>query len=248
MLFLLGEILMGQTENNDNKKKPKKMKPIPPSVKKKMLRKQRAAKGLCTECGKPLDREGKLCTACKDKVYENQKKRYEFYKSNGICPVCGVNDIFEHENICPECRAKRQTRSEENRERYRNYINALRAERVKNGLCAMCGKPSVNGKYRCPECEEKLRRYEKNRPKKYVKENWSSDRRCAICGGEPLVEGKRVCEKCYLRLLNSIEKREKAYASGEMERKQNQYWKKTNADLIIHARKRSRVPTKKDIK
>lgn len=239
---------MGQTENNDNKQKQKKMKPIPPNVRKKMLRRQRAAKGLCTECGKPLDREGKLCTVCKNKVYENQRKRYEFYKSNGICPVCGVNDIFEHESACPECKAKRQTRSEENGERHRQYQNALRAERVKNGLCAMCGKPTVDGKYRCPECTEKLRKYERQRPKKYAKENWSADGRCAVCGGEPLVKGKRVCEKCYLRMLNSVAEREKKYASGEMERKQNQYWKKTNADLIIHARKRSRVPINKDIK
>lgn len=238
---------MGRSEE-DIFAKYTKMKAIPPSVKKKMLRKERAAKGLCTECGKPLDREGKLCTACKNKAYENQKKRYEFYKSNGICPVCGVNDIFAHESACPECKAKRQTRSENNRERHRQYQNALRAERIKNGLCAMCGKPTVDGKYRCPECTEKLKKYERQRPKKYAKENWSADGRCAVCGGEPLVKGKRVCEKCYLRMLNSVAEREKKYASGEMERKQNQYWKRTNADLIIHARKRSRVPSSKDMK
>lgn len=222
-----------------------KIKPMPSNARRKLLRKQRAAQGLCTECGKPLDRDGKLCMACKDKVYNNQRQRYEFYKSNGICPICGVNIIFEHENICPECRAKRQTRSENNREYYRAYNKRVRSERVKNGLCAMCGKPTVDGKYRCPECEEKQRQYAKKRPKKYVKENWSADRRCVICGGEPLVEGKRVCEKCYLRLLNSVAKREKAYANGEMERKQNLYWKKTNADMIIHARRRSRVPVDK---
>ena len=233
--------------NQSEKSKHTKIKPMPVSARKKLLRRQRAANGLCTECGKPLDREGKLCTACKDKVYEIQKQRYEFYKSNGICPVCGINDIFEHENICPECRAKRQTRSEANRERFNAYVKKKRDERVKNGLCAMCGKPTVGGKYRCPACQEKLRQYAKKRPKKYVKENWSSDRRCVICGGEPLVEGKRVCEKCYLRLLNSVEKREKAYASGAMERKQNEYWKKTNADMIIHARKRSRVPVDKKL-
>ena len=224
-----------------------KIKPMPVSVRRKLQRKQRAAEGLCTECGKPLDRDGKLCTACKEKVYNKQRQRYEFYKSSGICPICGVNIIFEHESACPECKAKRQTRAEANREHYRAYLKRVREERVKNGLCAMCGKPTVDGKYRCPECKAKLKQYARKRPKKYVKENWSSDGRCAICGGEPLVKGKRVCEKCYLRLLNSIEKREKAYASGEMERKQNLYWKKTNADLIIHARRRSRVPVDKKV-
>lgn len=227
------------------KKSAVKIKPMPVSARKKILRRKRAAEGLCTECGKPLDREGKLCEACREKVYNAQKQRREFYKSNGICPICGINIIFKHESACPECKAKQQTRAESNREYFRSRIKAIREERVKNGLCAMCGKPTVNGKYRCPECEEKQRQYAKKRPKKYVKENWSTDGKCAICGGEPLVDGKRVCEKCYLRLLNSIDKREKAYASGEMERKQNLYWKKTNADLIIHARRRSRVPVDK---
>ena len=236
---------MSKPKEDTTAKGHKKIQPLPASARKKLLRRKRAAAGLCTMCGKPLDRKGKLCEACKDKAYERQRQRYDFYKSNGICPICGVNIIFEHESACPECRAKRQTRSEQNREYHNAYVKKLRSERTKNGLCAMCGKPTVDGRYRCPKCEEKLRQYVKKRPKKYVKENWSSDGRCAICGGEPLVKGKRVCEKCYLRLLNSIEKREKAYASGEMERKQNLYWKKTNADLIIHARKRSRVPIDK---
>lgn len=233
------------TAKKPAKKPPQKMKPLSASARKKILRRKRAARGLCTECGKPLDRDGKLCTACKDKVYNHQRQRYDFYKSAGICPICGVNIIFEHESMCPECKARRQTTGEQNREYSRTYIKALRADRVAKGLCAMCGKPTVDGKYRCPECKEKERQYEKKRPKKYGKENRSSDGKCAVCGGEPLVEGKRVCQKCYLRILNSVDKREKAYASGEMERKQNLYWKKTNADLIIHARKRSRVPVEK---
>ena len=235
---------MSQTQKKPNTTV--KIKPMPASARKKILRRKRAAEGLCTECGKPLDRDGKLCEACKSRAYNNQKRRYDFYKSNGICPICGINIIFKHESACPECRAERQTRAEHNREYFRAYTNSVRAERVKNGLCAMCGKPTVDGKYRCPECTEKARQYAKKRPKKYVKENWSSDGQCTICGGEPLAKGKRVCEKCYLRMLNSVEKREKAYQSGEKERRNNDYWRRTNADMIIHARKRSRVPVSKE--
>lgn len=236
-------------EKKTEQKEYKKMKAMSVSIRntrRKALRKKRAALGLCTECGKPLDREGKLCTKCKDNVYNKQKERYEYYKSRGICPICGVNIIFEHESICPECKVKRCERVEKNKYNYRQHAKERRDNRVKNGLCAVCGKPTVDGKYRCTECQEKARKSAKKRPKKYVRQNWISDRMCAVCGGEPLVDGKRVCEKCYMRLLNSVEKREKAYASGEKERKQNQYWKDTNAGMIIHARRRSRVPIKKD--
>ena len=223
------------------------MKPMSQNAKRKVLRKTRAANGLCTLCGKPLDvvyikysEEGKLCSSCRKVRNEKQRERVEWYKSHGICPQCGVNDIFENEGVCPECKAKNANRYEKKKEYYITYINDRRKERRANGLCADCGKPSPD-KYRCPECAAKAYKRSKKKGRNTTRQDWTTDGKCAICGGEPLHPGKRICEKCYARKLNESEKREKEYASGERVRTHNEYWKRTNADMIVHARKRSRI-------
>ena len=222
----------------------KKMRPMTQSQREKLKRKVRANNNLCTRCGKPLDCDGKLCNDCRDYTRNYQKDRRDWYKSQGICPICGKNDIFEWEYSCIECKVKMQEYNEKHSEMICESQKNLRKRRREQGLCASCGKPSE--KYRCPECAAKNGKKKKNQPPKYTRENWKSNLQCAICGGEPLVPGKEVCEKCYARILNSTEKREKKYESGELERTNNGYWKRTNADMIIHARKRSRVSNYKD--
>lgn len=230
-------------QQNPVKKSPKqkkKQQAMSRNLKDKLIRKERTRKGLCSNCGKPLDREGKMCTACKEKVYQTYKARTEWYTSHGICPICGQNEIFPNEKICPECKAKRQTREENRKDYQKKYQKALRKKRKALGLCTQCGRPMDNDTTVCNACKEKNKQRVKKKPKQYVKENWVSDRKCAICGGEPLVEGKRVCEKCYSRLLASSEKREQEYADGTKKRKVSEYWKRTNGTLIVYARKRSR--------
>lgn len=75
----------------------------------KNLRKERAAAGLCTNCGGTLDTDGRMCSACREKCRTKKTESVQWYRSNGICPLCKKVEIFSNENMCPECRAKRAT-------------------------------------------------------------------------------------------------------------------------------------------
>lgn len=67
---------------------------------------ERKANNLCTRCGKPLDRQGALCTACKDKYTAYGRDIYKKLQAVGICPRCGKNLLYGDEKSCIECRAK----------------------------------------------------------------------------------------------------------------------------------------------
>lgn len=229
----------------ESSKKRKRMVAISQAKRQKAIRIYRAEHGLCTNCGKPVDREGKLCTACLEKKKEESKQRREFYKSKGICPECGKYEIFPHESMCPECNAKRITREEKRSDYSKEYQKKLRDKRKAEGKCVECGKnpPEEEGGYLCSFCKEKRRKAAKRKPKKYIVANRVSDRLCARCD-RPALPGLKLCEEHYRIQLESVAKREKAYASGGKERKINPKWKGTNEDLIINARRRSRPSSK----
>ena len=222
----------------------KKMKAKSQAIRRKMILAERISKGLCTVCGNPVDTDGKMCQACREKAKKKTRERKQWYKEHGICPECGKYEIFPHESMCPECNAKRQTREEKRAEYSRNYQKQLREKRKAAGICVECGKsPTEDGSYICSACKEKRNIARKKKPKKYVVANRISDRLCARCD-EPALPGLRLCERHYNMMLESTRKREAQYASGEKERKLNQKWKGTNKDLIIHARRYSRPSNK----
>ena len=223
-------------------KKHKRMKAMSQAKRRKQVQAERISKGLCTVCGKPVDTDGRMCSSCRERSWTERKKRQEWYKAHGLCPVCGKYEIFPQEAMCPECNAKRQTREEHRADYNRKYQKMLREKRKAAGVCVECGKNKPEeGERRCKFCKEKRRQARKKKPKKYVVANRISDLLCARCD-EPALPGKRLCERHYNMMLEATRKREEQYANGEKERKLNPKWKGTNKDLIIHARKYSRPP------
>lgn len=80
--------------------------------------------------------------------------------ANGLCGTCGKNAIVDK----TECDSCTKTRSDREKERYKNY-NAKRLKdrrdfRIANGLCSRCGEPSF-GKSNCNSCLEKQYEYRK---------------------------------------------------------------------------------------
>lgn len=66
----------------------------------------RKASNLCVLCGKPLDREGVVCTACNSKRTAYGRELYKKLQAVGVCPRCGKNLLYGDEKSCVECKAK----------------------------------------------------------------------------------------------------------------------------------------------
>ena len=191
--------------------------------KKKALRAKRRKEGLCTKCGKPLDRDGALCTECLESGRQYQNERRNKLISLGLCPICGINIIFEHEKSCPECKAKKAIAQSKNQEYYREWGRNKVAERRANGLCPQCGKRPVDEGYKsCSECREKARKKYARKEKPYKRNEWSAEGRCAVCGKDELVPYKRVCWSCYGKRLESVKK------CNENREQKEKSWHKTN--------------------
>ena len=198
----------------------------------KLERKRRRREGLCTVCGKPVDRDGALCISCAEKKRIEAQKRKEMFMSAFICPVCGINIIFPGEQSCPECKAKFAV-TNANRKEYLHHKFAERRERLKNeGLCIACGKEKVTeGHVYCDTCLEKAkeRRKEnrKHKPKNHKQSDWISDMKCAVCGADNLVPGKKVCPRCYEIKMKSIAK-----CHAKRDERYGKFWRETNAEMI----------------
>lgn len=64
---------------------------------------KRKSEGRCVKCGKPRDTERVLCAVCREDVLRQQKENIAFFKSIGICPVCGKNPIAPERCSCEKC-------------------------------------------------------------------------------------------------------------------------------------------------
>jgi predicted amidophosphoribosyltransferase len=58
---------------------------------------ERKASNLCVLCGKPLDREGVVCTACNSKRTAYGRELYKKLQAVGVCPRCGKNLLYGDE-------------------------------------------------------------------------------------------------------------------------------------------------------
>lgn len=60
---------------------------------------ERKASNLCVLCGKPLDREGVVCTACNSKRTAYGRELYKKLQAVGVCPRCGKNLLYGDEKV-----------------------------------------------------------------------------------------------------------------------------------------------------
>ena len=168
--------------------------------------KYRKENHLCTMCGKPVNKNSRICKKCKEKVSERNKFQYKFCVDNGICPQCKKRKADIGTVLCEECKKKRK----EEWFRHSDIRNAKKAKRekykrqklIKNGLCPKCGKPVTTGKKCCEECLKYMRDqsaiYRIRHNTKHVgipKSEWSQYGWCNICG-IAFNGGGKICPSC----------------------------------------------------
>lgn len=183
---------------------------------------KRKAKGLCVECGKPLDRVGAYCVECCKTHSEDTRQQKHWYADGGICPTCRKNKLMGTEKNCPECRAKgaeyatkrRNTQKDAYNKQHADWARSRYAERVENGICIRCGKrPASDGKTQCQYCAEQRNKYYRD---KRAKTRMNAEEKyekgiCRFCN-EPVKEGYKLCEHHYqLNLINSAKTNRDTY-------------------------------------
>ena len=104
----------------------------------------RLEKGLCTRCGKKLDRDGAVCVSCLEKKRTNAKIRIDRMKREGRCVTCGM--ILDREGVmCSFCNDKQNAEARKTREMY-----------IGLGICPRCRKePLYSNEKLCKECMAK---------------------------------------------------------------------------------------------
>ena len=188
---------------------------------KKQLREFRKLRGLCVNCGKPMDREGTRCKECREKINKWNKENREWYLSHRICPRCKKNDLMGDETICPECRAKEINTTLKNRKKdeynayQRKLSKSIYQKRKESGICTRCGKrKATQGFTTCAMCRE--RDNETRRIRKGTSERSDRESRglCFFCNN-PVKKGYKVCEYHYQINLNNLSKARETNESQE---------------------------------
>lgn len=206
---------------------------ISPRVRAKKLRLYRKENGICTYCGKPVDRDGVLCSKCLAKHSEYNSDRAEMYLSENICPVCGKHDVLPGEKSCKECKAKKLNRQERRMEYLCKYQRERYARFEAEGLCSRCGKrPPEEGKKWCRQCLDRHNKKAKSR-RKDVRAQWATDLCCMRCGKPERVEGKKLCPDCYRIAVASMKK-----CAAKRDKDFNKTWKESNMKMRAHYRQR----------
>lgn len=171
---------------------------------------------LCLWCGKPLDREGALCSECIEKSRQRTKAYKQYYISMGICPVCRKRKVTPGYKSCMVCREqkamKRMMNKADPEQKKAQSIKRkeIRIERIANGICVTCGKNKAEKGFKtCAECRKKVRKYRQIYISKYQLSDralWVSQGRCERCGSYDLQEGTKLCRKCYQQSAEALEK------------------------------------------
>lgn len=121
--------------------------------------------GVCKRCGAELDdKRWKQCKKCREDYNEKYgvkralllKHRRNTLRDEGRCIRCGVRFAEPGRSQCRKCLDK------EIEEQRRNDPGNIKHKAIKQrwrdaGLCWDCGRPTEEGKTRCPACMERQR-------------------------------------------------------------------------------------------
>lgn len=178
----------------------------------------------------------------KEKMNEENRKRYWYYKEHGICTKCGQRDAMYGFSLCEECSYKMIMQKQEyqknlTKER-RDRINQLSRERKarfrEKGLCSACGRKVNDTRYKlCLECRLAARRYHKKaREDKRIW--WKETGVCRYCGSKDVVEGKCLCAKCLERqqkiARHALEKAREKIDRSYWKMMNNAFWKERQSN------------------
>lgn len=117
----------------------------------------------------------------REKRRQRVREDYVWYKSKGYCVNCRKEKTLPNHVLCKDCYARNRRNSiawhknhpetDEQKKKRNQRQKEVRAERVKNGLCAYCGKrPKVENKSGCDACLKKQRDYQLSYWKKKLHE------------------------------------------------------------------------------
>lgn len=200
--------------------------------------KNRKENGLCPRCGKPLDRKGHYCSECLEKIRIYHRENKDFYRKYHICTECGKVRVPQDERICPECRAKKNSKrkplSDEKKkeygDRFKKQQKSLYQQRKEQGICTKCGKrKAMAGKTKCGICLEKDAEFHRiahfGRPN--IKEYRREHHLCYHCGAKIDLDSGQLCSSCLERC------RQNGFKSGG----KNNFWKQGNAIIFMNRSK-----------
>lgn len=152
------------------------------------------------------------------------KERYQWFKSQGICPQCKKAHV-ENRVICEECQ-KRNT--EVKRIQYRG--------KRENNLCVTCGRvPPEKGKSQCRECLDISAR--KKREERHMRKEMGI---CVACGKERAYDGETLCLSCKMHQRETESKKPK---TEEQKQKQSiedkeKYYNRKSLGVCVNCGKR----------
>lgn len=190
---------------------------------------RRKEKGLCVECGKPVNANKTRCEECKNRINQNRRTLIHWYQENGICPNCRKNSLVGDERVCLECSAlaysqriaRYNANPEEFKTKERENSKKVRARRIEKGLCARCGKPKADDEFKtCEKCRIETRNAKRRTRHNYKleqKKEWISTGRCWLCG-KPVFEHTKLCEMHYEKSLEYAKKSKEARLRNEQSR------------------------------
>ena len=170
--------------------------------------------GKCVQCGKPLDRDGSLCSVCVVKSNERSREEKQFFKENNLCFKCHAK-VYDGKRYCETCRIEQAECNKRYYKRNREKIcekenerrNKKRAERRELGLCPRCGKKAMTGRKYCGLCLEYAKNRQRERRGNTVLRSESYQYGlCYQCKKEDVIPGKKLCEKCYQRCMDNLKK------------------------------------------
>ena len=165
---------------------------------------RRKLNGLCTRCGKPLDRDGEYCVACLAVKNEEARSDRQWRVENRLCTTCGKFSVPVGQKTCPECKAKianrRKPKTDAQNQNFNARQRSLYEQRSLNGTCTRCGKrKAYAGRKKCKLClqkdaqthaEARIRRGED------LRAQWKEQGLCFHCGGEIEDKSTKSCNAC----------------------------------------------------
>ena len=186
---------------------------------------EKAAAGLCTDCGcRPPAPDRKMCPACLKYHRDKWRQRSVARKAKGLCARCGKQPPRPQRNECADCAAKTHARYD--RAKGAALASKRYRARVAAGMCAKCGKVEPMPDHRtCAGCGAKERA--RNQA---VRLRRKAQGLCTECAAP--THGRRICDAC--------DAKKRAATPPDYYRKR--YWKQVAAGLCTTCGKKAAAP------
>lgn len=136
-----------------------------------------------------------------------KKELYDFYKSHGICVICGQEYAEPNRVRCIDCLLKQKKKPTEQAYKHTQWLKRRRDLLYAFGVCVQCGKRNaVKGRTSCNVCLAKSKQRSKNKRLEngvIPREIYWDGAHCAICGLKLKSDTQhKICEKCYPKYKN----------------------------------------------